>query len=149
MGDQRTRPLREEWDEAMDRLLVAHEVHGGMPWHVLVAVGHELRVAPDSVATRYRCFLQRLEGAHGALTLNEMERDMIRGTATLGAAHRVLEAFGRLTPFALFERAVWRDAGDRDLVELRKAELHRRARTAPDASVCPMCPTATTAEAAA
>lgn len=149
MGGQRTRPSREAWDVAMDRLLVEHQVHGEMPWHVLVVVGHELGVAPSSVATRYGCFLRRLELAHEAVMLNETERDAIRGTATLGAAHRVLVACGRLTPFVLFERVVWRDGGDRDLVELRKAEVHRRARNAQEAASCAMCRTATNAETAA
>lgn len=140
MGGQRTRPTDSEWDSAMDRLLEQHDLHGEMPWHVLVAVGAWLNVASRSVSTRYGCFLRRLELDRGTVVLTAADHDVIRESVTLGAAHRALVESGRLVPFPMFERAVWREAGDRDLVDLRKAEVGRRAHAA-GAARCALCST--------
>ena len=148
MGGRRTRPSKAAWDSAMDRLLDQHHLHGEMPWHVLVAVGAELRVAPLSVATRYGCFLRRIELEHDVVTLVDTRCDVIREMRSLAAAYRALAQKGCLVPFALFERAVWREAGDRDLVELRRAECERRSMTEGFGN-CPICISAMEAEAAA
>lgn len=132
----------------MDRLLEQHHLHGEMPWHVLVAVGGWLDVAPRSVDTRYGCFLRRLELDRGTVVLTTADHDAIRGWTTLGGAHRALIETGRLLPFPLFERAVWREAGDRDLVDLRKAEVDRRARRA-GSPHCALCSTAIEGKVAA
>lgn len=131
----------------MDRLLFQHQLHHSLPWHVLTAVGAELGIAGTSVHTRYKSFLRRLELQQGAVILTNAERDAIRRSGTLGAAHAVLQETGRIIPFALLERALWREGGDRNLVELRNGEVARRVSTRA-ASGCSVC-TPASGEAAA
>ncbi len=125
----RTRPSAAQWASTMETLLVDHATHGTMPDHVLRHWAKDLGVAMTSLEHRYGEFLRRLEVEAGCVVLDAGDREVIRPAVSLLDAHRMLRRAGRMVPFALFERAVWRDAGDRDLVGLRNAERARRFAT--------------------
>lgn len=137
-GRLRIRPSEIDWSDAMRRLLAEHACHGSMLCHVLESVGETLGVTSTTLERRYREFLRRLELEDGAVILDPAERDAIRRAGSLLEAHRILVRQGWIVPFALFERAVWRDGGDRNLVELRTAERERRCAMR-DAPACALC----------
>lgn len=123
----------------MDGLLVEHARHGHMADHVLRRYASTLGVALTSLEGRYEEYLRRRELRAGVVALGAADRAVIRTATSLLEAHRALARAGRIVPFALFERAVWRDGGDRDLVALRNAECARRFALRDQAS-CAACP---------
>lgn len=128
--------------------MVDHARHGAVPEHVMARASRAVRVAYTTMDRRYGEFLRRWELDSCAIILSERDREVCRPARSLQDAHAALTRTGRIVPFALFERAVWRDGGDRDLVELRKSEIARRV-TMRDATGCDVCGSQTRRLAAA
>lgn len=120
----------------MRRLLQAYDRHGRLPWHVLVAVGLDLGVAPRSVETRYYSFIRRLaEEIRFAVSGDSLR--VMADSITFADASAQLAATRPIPPPALVDRALW-TTPSLALVKLRVAERARRRR-ASEAGTCPAC----------
>lgn len=136
-GRTRVRPGAEKWKEAMATLMAEHEAHGCLPHHVVDRVAASLAVTITTLERRYDEHLRGLERRVGVVRLSEGDKAAASSAICLADAHSRLARAGSAPLFPLFERAVWRDGGDRALAALREAECDRRAATR--SSSCTRC----------
>ena len=134
----RVRPTGDQWNGAVLELRESHLAHGHLAAHALTEVADRLRVSPTSLERQFQEWHQRREASLGDLEIGDDIRHAIAGSLNLRAA--LVDAL-RLQPdldHVLFERAVWRSAGDPELRGLRQRELASRTRewTAIGCGVC-------------
>ena len=108
-----------------------HARHGSRADHLVADAAAGLGVSVTTVEGKYNEHLRRRESMAGVVVLDSAEKAAIVSTRSFTDAQRTLAAAGRCIDFALLERAIWRDGGDRALAALRGSERERRIRSLP------------------
>lgn len=134
---RRRRPSHAEWQTAIDELLDEQELHGWLPYHVVEQTAARLGVRPTSLETRFDQAVRQLVQAAGWRFAPQRYAIVVQARH-FADAYRRLIASGVNVPYAVVERAIWTDTGNRTLVALRTAERRRRQRLAETAS-CTIC----------
>jgi hypothetical protein len=122
---------------AIDLLLDEQCGHGGLPNHVIDRIAGDMGVAHTSLASRFDLAVRHLVRESGPLPVAALA-PALADARSFGDAYRLVGLMGSTVAYAVFERALWADTGNRRLADLRSRERSRRQAIS-ESGVCHIC----------